>query len=93
MQRFAKLVQKETVSSLAPCNSFGDGATANSRTQTTGTDRSYTIGTKEGASSWVHITGCYYFPGVYTAILPMIPGIYGIRKLVTAARAATHIKE
>jgi hypothetical protein len=37
---------------------------------------------------WVHVTGRYYFPGMYTAILPMIPGIYGIRKLLTAARAA-----
>jgi hypothetical protein len=35
---------------------------------------------------WVHVTGRYYFPGMYTAILPMIPGIYGIRKLLTAAR-------
>jgi hypothetical protein len=35
---------------------------------------------------WVHVTGRYYFPGLYTAILPMIPGIYGIRKLLTAAR-------
>jgi hypothetical protein len=26
---------------------------------------------------WVHVTGRYYFPGMYTAILPMIPGIYG----------------
>ena len=31
---------------------------------------------------WVHVTGRYYFPGMYTAILPMIPGIYGIRKLI-----------
>jgi hypothetical protein len=37
---------------------------------------------------WVHVTGRYYFPGMYTAILPMIPGIYGIRKLITAARVA-----
>jgi hypothetical protein len=37
---------------------------------------------------WVHVTGRYYFPGMYTAILPMILGIYGIRKLLTAARAA-----
>jgi len=35
---------------------------------------------------WVHVTGRYYFPGMYTAILPMIPGIYGIRKLLIAAR-------
>ena len=31
---------------------------------------------------WIHVTGHYYFPGMYTAILPMIPGIYGIRKLL-----------
>jgi hypothetical protein len=31
---------------------------------------------------WMHVTGHYYFPGMYTAILPMIPGIYGIRKLL-----------
>jgi hypothetical protein len=37
---------------------------------------------------WVHVTGRYYFPGMYTAILPMIPGIYAIRRLLTAARAA-----
>ena len=24
---------------------------------------------------WVHVTGRYYFPGMYTAILPMIPGV------------------
>ena len=30
---------------------------------------------------WGHVTGRYYFLGMYTAILPMIPGIYGIRKL------------
>jgi hypothetical protein len=31
---------------------------------------------------WVHVTGRYYFPGMYTAIMPMIPGIYGIRQLL-----------
>jgi hypothetical protein len=41
---------------------------------------------------WMHITGHYYFPGMYTAILPMIPGIYGIRKLLVAARAARNMK-
>jgi hypothetical protein len=40
---------------------------------------------------WVHVTGRYYFPGMCTAILPMIPGIYGIRKLLTAARAGRNI--
>lgn len=32
------------------------------------------------------VTGRYYFPGLYTAILPMIPGIYGIRRTLMAAR-------
>jgi hypothetical protein len=35
---------------------------------------------------WFRVTGHYYFPGMYTAILPMIPGIYGIRRLIIAAR-------
>jgi crotonobetainyl-CoA:carnitine CoA-transferase CaiB-like acyl-CoA transferase len=30
---------------------------------------------------WRGVTGKYYFPGMYTAILPMIPGIYSIRWL------------
>jgi hypothetical protein len=42
---------------------------------------------------WVNVTGRYYFPGMYTAILPMIPGIYGIRKLLAAARATGWIEE
>ena len=37
---------------------------------------------------WFRVTGHYYFPGMCTAILPMIPGIYGIRKLLIAARTA-----
>jgi hypothetical protein len=36
---------------------------------------------------WVHVTGRYYFPGMYTAILPMIPGIYGIRQLLRSQNA------
>jgi hypothetical protein len=36
---------------------------------------------------WVHVTGRYYFPGMYTAILPMIPGVYGLFNLVRAARS------
>ena len=36
---------------------------------------------------WFRVTGHYYFPGMYTAILPMIPGIYGIRKLIITARS------
>jgi hypothetical protein len=35
---------------------------------------------------WVKTTGVYYFPGMYTAILPMIPGIYAIRKMIRASR-------
>jgi hypothetical protein len=37
---------------------------------------------------WFRVTGHYYFPGMYTAILPMVPGIHGIRKLLSAARTA-----
>jgi hypothetical protein len=35
---------------------------------------------------WVKTTGVYYFPGMYTAILPMIPGIYAITRVIQAAR-------
>ena len=35
---------------------------------------------------WVHTTGRYYFPGLYTAILPMVPGIWAIRRLLRAHR-------
>jgi len=35
---------------------------------------------------WVHTTGVYYFPGLYTAVLPMAPGIWAIRRLVRASR-------
>jgi hypothetical protein len=41
---------------------------------------------------WVHITGRYYFPGMYTAILPMVPGIYGLVSLIRASRAGKHIR-
>lgn len=34
---------------------------------------------------WVRTTGTYYFPGMYTAILPMIPGIYAIRNVIRAS--------
>jgi hypothetical protein len=30
---------------------------------------------------WISATGRYYFPGLYTAALPMIPGIYAIIRL------------
>jgi hypothetical protein len=36
---------------------------------------------------WRHATGRYYVPGLYTAVLPMIPGIYGISRVLRAARA------
>jgi len=35
---------------------------------------------------WVGTTGVYYFPGLYTAILPMIPGIYTIRRVIGSSR-------
>jgi hypothetical protein len=35
---------------------------------------------------YLKTTGVYYFPGMYTAILPMIPGIYAIARVVRAAR-------
>jgi len=35
---------------------------------------------------WVKTTGVYYFPGMYTAILPMIPGIYTIRRVIKGAK-------
>ena len=34
---------------------------------------------------WFGTTGVYYFPGLYTAILPMIPGIWAIRRVVREA--------
>jgi len=30
---------------------------------------------------WIGATGRYYFPGLYTAAVPMIPGIYAIIRL------------
>jgi hypothetical protein len=35
---------------------------------------------------WFKTTGHFYFAGMYTAILPMIPGIYGILTLIKANR-------
>ena len=35
---------------------------------------------------YIHTTGTYYFAGMYTAILPMIPGIYAIYKLLKEDR-------
>jgi hypothetical protein len=31
---------------------------------------------------WIKVTGHYYFSGMYTAVLPMIPGIYAIVKMI-----------
>lgn len=31
---------------------------------------------------YIGVTGRYYFPGLYTAVLPMIPGIYSVRWLL-----------
>jgi hypothetical protein len=38
---------------------------------------------------WVKTTGVYYFPGLYTAILPMVPGIWAIRRVLRATGART----
>jgi hypothetical protein len=35
---------------------------------------------------WFRTTGVYYFPGMLTAILPMIPGIYAIRRVLSESR-------
>jgi hypothetical protein len=37
---------------------------------------------------WMTVTGRYYFPGLYTAALPMIPGIYSILWLFRNRRRA-----
>jgi hypothetical protein len=34
------------------------------------------------------MTGSYYFPGMWTAVLPMLPGIYAIYRLLRAHRTA-----
>lgn len=34
---------------------------------------------------WIGVTGQYYFSGLYTAVLPMIPGSYAIYRLGRAA--------
>jgi len=33
-------------------------------------------------------TGRYYFAGMYTAVLPMIPGVYAVYRVVKASRAS-----
>jgi hypothetical protein len=42
---------------------------------------------------WLKTTGSYYFSGMYTAILPMIPGIWAIVRTVKASRAARASRE
>ena len=42
---------------------------------------------------WREATGHYYFSGMYTAALPMIPGMWGIVRIVRAARAARAVDE
>jgi hypothetical protein len=37
---------------------------------------------------YIRTTGAYYFAGMYTAVLPMIPGIYAIYALLKNDRAA-----
>jgi len=34
------------------------------------------------ANYYLGTTGTYYFPGLYTAVLPMIPGIWAIVRMV-----------
>jgi hypothetical protein len=37
---------------------------------------------------YIHTTGTYYFAGMYTAVLPMIPGVYSIYWILKADREA-----
>ncbi len=37
---------------------------------------------------WLQATGRYYFPGLYTAVLPMVPGIWAIVRTLRASRGA-----
>jgi hypothetical protein len=37
---------------------------------------------------WIGVTGRYYFPGLYTAVLPMVPGIYAIVRLAGRTAAS-----
>lgn len=42
---------------------------------------------------WLDATGTYYFSGMYTAVLPMIPGIWAIVRTIRSrkgAAAGTH---
>jgi uncharacterized membrane protein YjjB (DUF3815 family) len=35
---------------------------------------------------WIKSTGRYYFSGMYTAVLPMIPGIYAVYTMIKVSR-------
>jgi hypothetical protein len=37
---------------------------------------------------WLPVSGRYYFSGMYTAVLPMIPGIWAVVRTIKATRAA-----
>ncbi|SEM95259.1 hypothetical protein SAMN05192583_1641 [Sphingomonas gellani] len=38
---------------------------------------------------WIGVTGRYYFPGLYTAVMPMVPGIWGVVSTLRAKRRAS----
>jgi len=40
---------------------------------------------------WLNLTGSYYFSGMYTALLPMIPGIYAIFIIIKAGKRRMQI--
>lgn len=42
---------------------------------------------------WIGTTGRYYFSGMYTAVLPMIPGIWAIVRSIRASRASRRLAE
>ena len=39
------------------------------------------------------MTGTYYFAGMYTAVLPMIPGIYSVVRLLRTDRKLRQLSE
>jgi hypothetical protein len=42
---------------------------------------------------WVGNSGTYYFSGMYTAVLPMIPGIWAIVRTIRASRSSSAARE
>lgn len=42
---------------------------------------------------YLKTTGVYYFPGLYTAILPMIPGIYAIVKVLHESASQSRLRK